>query len=786
MRVIQLLTLIAVGLLATACPESGGNNYVGTDAGDAVEKGDGVGNEDAPSRDDAAKPDVPEGNDACTPACGANECGGDGCGGKCGSCNAGFECKQGICEPISGCADLDDCHPWVCDPATGQCADCDDDTQCAEAGDVCDEDSGECVDCAGAGDCEDGFDCVDNKCDELVCPAIPCPEGTVCDETQGMCVACLEDTDCPPFHDCIDLECIAPPVCQSSKDCPDDLICDKDNGYCVECLVDVDCEDGYRCTELECVEILFCTSDKDCKEYDKVCHKDIGECFDCLGDADCATDHFCNELACKADVCDQDAEWPACVDNSVGQCNENGSQFTILAQCVEGEFCQAAQCLPWVCPPDAVSCDGNIAFACNSTGSKYIWQMDCGEVEKVCSKGECLEPACKPGETVCQDPFTLVTCSEDGWEFISLPCGDGQYCNEAAIQCSPWLCTPGQELCDGAFSITCNQYGSDFIDPVDCSELDLFCVNGECTECEPACGGIACGPDGCGGQCGTCNEFQECAGNVCVPQSCSGPCTGHTVEAYLCALEMCYGANVIEADFFSPSGDAIASAWEAVSHFGSPENDLAPKWGNSYGLLATGPATGTAHTTDLQGGGPLSDPFAKDGYSTYDIVEFTVKLKAPLDAKGFSISYIFFSVEYEEYIGTSFNDKFYVILDAPETTSDNAEVINFAVCGNPNSYFDFEFDGQKWCYIAINNALSEPCSAPETNISGTGFECGPPDSAHGSSTGWLKTSWIIQGGEEFNLTFHIHDSSDGIFDSEVILDGFEWRYDSVIPGTTKL
>jgi len=275
----------------------------------------------------------------------------------------------------------------------------------------------------------------------------------------------------------------------------------------------------------------------------------------------------------------------------------------------------------------------------------------------------------------------------------------------------------------------------------------------------------------------------NCDGQVDEPIQCPGQCTGHSIDAYLCALEMCFGPAIISSSFSSPTGDNVDSAWEAVSHFGNVGNDLAPYGGNSYGLLATGPATGTSHSSDLSGGGGAPDPYSTDGYTTHDNVEFKVVMKAPSNALGFSIDYIFFSEEYEEYIGTSFNDKFYIFLQAPQTTGNQKIVINTTSCSNPNAYHDIIEDGEKKCYIAINTSFSEPCPNPQTNISGTGYECGAPDSAHGSSTGWLVTSSEIQGGEQFELTFHIHDTSDGIFDSEVILDNFHWLSQPFTPGT---
>ena len=261
---------------------------------------------------------------------------------------------------------------------------------------------------------------------------------------------------------------------------------------------------------------------------------------------------------------------------------------------------------------------------------------------------------------------------------------------------------------------------------------------------------------------------------VTCPDNCLS--IGDAVESYLCALGMCFPEYIQSAQFASPTGDDISSAYAVVNHFGSLNNDLAPFEGSSYGLLASGPATGTSHTTDLSGGSSIPDPFSTDGYNTNDNVEFIVQMVAPPGSLGFSIDYVFFSTEYEEWIGSSFNDKFYIILDAPITTGGSKTVINTTACSNPNSYYDIiDPQGNKQCFIAINTAFSEPCPNVPTDISGTGYECGAGSSSDGSSTGWLTTSWPIQPNEAFTLTFHIHDTSDGILDSEVILDNFRFE-----------
>jgi hypothetical protein len=178
---------------------------------------------------------------------------------------------------------------------------------------------------------------------------------------------------------------------------------------------------------------------------------------------------------------------------------------------------------------------------------------------------------------------------------------------------------------------------------------------------------------------------------------------------------------------------------------------------------------------------------------------------------------VFFSTEFDDMVSSPFNDKFYAILEAQSTSNGAPTVINFASCRDPDVYYDFICTeemaedhactpGEKYCYIAINSAFSDCCWYPNgsewapnpvdfpcsydpnpdhnTNISGTGFECAADDETDlathgGSSSGWLQTQWHITGGEEFTITFHLHDA--GIvnqgaqyLDSQVIIDGFQF------------
>jgi hypothetical protein len=274
------------------------------------------------------------------------------------------------------------------------------------------------------------------------------------------------------------------------------------------------------------------------------------------------------------------------------------------------------------------------------------------------------------------------------------------------------------------------------------------------------------------------------------------PSVGGELLNMLCAIDLCDLEYVLEMEYGSPQvvANQLPGTCQAVTRFGWSTNQLGPRLHGSYALMATGPVEGTFHSQDLGSVSPVSDPFSDDqNENVYDTVEWRLTLQAPALARAFRFKYVFLSEEYDDYIGTEFNDKFYVILEAGSTNAGQPTVINFTKCRDPGSYVDFTCapgdqgctPGKPYCYIAINSAFSDCCwyngcpgSGPVTKIGGTGFECASSAAddgeTHGSSTGWLLTSWPIDGGEVFTLTFHVHDTGDAVFDSEVILDAFQF------------
>jgi hypothetical protein len=314
------------------------------------------------------------------------------------------------------------------------------------------------------------------------------------------------------------------------------------------------------------------------------------------------------------------------------------------------------------------------------------------------------------------------------------------------------------------------------------------------------------------------NDCDGLTDEVC---TCDG--LGNTITELVCGMDICTSDPkfYLASSFNSPSGVSAANmqgqATEAVTKFGTPAN-LNAKAGGSYALVSSGNCTQTTgyREVNLADVG-YTDPWDAT-YTSYDAVEVTVTLKAPSNALGFSFEYIFFSAEYDEYISSPFNDKFYTIMNTNEgggypAGSDN--VINFTICRDMTSggYYDF-IDATACaahpfghcCYLAVNNSYSECCWYPhdswyapnwtdppcpsgvsDFSIAGTGFSCaadfGADSSAAGSSTEWLTTTMPVTPNDTFKLRFHIHDMADSIYDSEVIIDNFKWSASPVTQGT---
>ena len=184
----------------------------------------------------------------------------------------------------------------------------------------------------------------------------------------------------------------------------------------------------------------------------------------------------------------------------------------------------------------------------------------------------------------------------------------------------------------------------------DCPSCALDC--GSCPReaddsCPPACGDNTCDPSedcsSCPSDCGVCplgcfppGNLTPCAPvvenadgeAVVIAPDCSGACVGGSVEAATCALDACYPEYVLSATYSSPTGAPVGSGMRAVPQYGDGWNDLAPIQGPSYLSLGSGDIM-TDQTHDSFSNNAVQDPYANDGYNTYDVVKLTLEMLAP-------------------------------------------------------------------------------------------------------------------------------------------------------------
>jgi hypothetical protein len=148
----------------------------------------------------------------------------------------------------------------------------------------------------------------------------------------------------------------------------------------------------------------------------------------------------------------------------------------------------------------------------------------------------CAAPAACKQPGVCQTSGASAGTCTYADAATGTACDDGRACT-APDTCAAGTCMSGASTC--AAGQTCNAVGT--------------CVPGACT---PSCSGKVCGPDGCGGTCGscatgTCNDATgqcvaactpNCTGRVCGPDGCGGTCGTCSTGTCNDATGQCGGA----------------------------------------------------------------------------------------------------------------------------------------------------------------------------------------------------------------------------------------------------
>jgi hypothetical protein len=310
----------------------------------------------------------------------------------------------------------------------------------------------------------------------------------------------------------------------------------------------------------------------------------------------------------------------------------------------------------------------------------------------------------------------------------------------------------------------------------------------------------------------------DCDGVVDNLRTCDGSLTpGHDTSAadYASASDICdnqataanpqgYCQVVKSATWYGPNN---SSAHRITKHMGT---HFTPKLGSTMTFLSTGvadddtdtPSYRTGDGTDL--GNTFTNPYpftaAENmnpcGVGTaetatkpavHDYSELQLSLRAPRNASGFSFKFNFFSEEYPVYVCAGFNDHFLALLTSKKYPS--TFQIAFDGSGHPIDVNNSFFTDCTSMTTALTKGFAPPgynhtCTGALSLLTGTSYEIpysdpgGDPtlgnDNYGSGATDWLTTTAPISAGETFTLSFVVFDEQDGILDSAVNVDSFQW------------
>ena len=199
------------------------------------------------------------------------------------------------------------------------------------------------------------------------------------------------------------------------------------------------------------------------------------------------------------------------------------------------------------------------------------------------------------------------------------------------------------------------------------------------------------------------------------------------------------GSTLTGASATAPSGTPNGTA-DCLSWFATH--------GSNFGILTSGDVNLADDANNAQDSGADLGGASLRGDSDFDVTVLQLNLTAPVGANCLEFDFAFYSEEFEEYVGTTFNDAFIAELNASTWTTSGSTI------SAPNNFaFDPSHD-----VISINSTGATAMT--EANANGTTYD---------GATALLSAATPIAGAAN-TLYLSIFDQGDGAYDSAVFVD----------------
>lgn len=547
------------------------------------------------------------------------------------------------------------------------------------------------------------------------------------------------------------------------------------------CTIDDDCPAGAICQGGTCE--AGCTMQHGCDGSKTCCG---GECFDlatdvthCGGcDVDCTT-------AMNIDVtCDGTCQYGACAQ---GYFDCDG---TLGCESLGACLCTANEVQPCYLGPmgtqDVGACVAGTR-TCNATGT--AWGACLGWVgpdNEICANG--IDEDCNG---VADDVPDL---DGDGWTACQ-----GDCCDSVGAGCaSPELVNPGafeaggnmvDDNCDGIVDNVlggCDgALGSSSGNALDYATAIDLCQTTEENPADPA---------------------QRKWGVISAALSLANG--AGTPNANSRSIRFGFGPGVTPL-----GGTQLAVLSSGVAAANTPPNNTNPNFAspqNNNEGQNMGTSSAVPNDWLVLNGGNLPNapgcPGPQGGNVANDPVMLKVRVRVPTNAQSFSVSSVFYSSEYPEWVCSPFNDFFVALLDSsfapsmgqqPNPIDKNLAVytsganrypvgVNLAF-GNTGLFSQCQ-NGATGCGPGSVGGSTNSCQSTAMLV-GTGFDVANPPfhcgagNMTGGATGWLTTSGNVRPGEVIEVRFAVWDTGDHIYDSTLLLDNFQWSVNPSTPGT---